>query len=114
MVPRNASTIPTEPMITYFHDASSEARFRRCPTRNAVATVVPSMATHMTAEVSGEHREQHRGDEQWQQQSEESRRSQVGVTEGELGVDVSDRGPHCEERYARDEEDHEPGERVGA
>ena len=48
MVPKNASTMPTEPMITYFHDASSDARLRRCPTRNAVAIVVASMATHMT------------------------------------------------------------------
>ena len=32
----------------YFHDASSDARVRRWPTRNAVAMVVASTATHST------------------------------------------------------------------
>ena len=45
-VPRNASEIPVEQMMTYFQVASRAARVRRCPTRNAVATVVASMATH--------------------------------------------------------------------
>ena len=38
--------MPTEQISTYFHAASIEARVRRCPTRNAVAMVVASIATH--------------------------------------------------------------------
>ena len=38
--------IPTEQIITYFQVASSEARLRRCPTRNAVTIVVASMDAH--------------------------------------------------------------------
>ena len=41
--------MPTDPMITYFQDASSDGRVRRCPTRNTVAIVVPSIATQLIA-----------------------------------------------------------------
>ena len=47
-VPRNAIAMPTEQMTTYFHVASSAVRVRRCPTRNAVTTVVASIATQIT------------------------------------------------------------------
>jgi hypothetical protein len=40
--------IPTEQMITYFQVASNAVRVRRCPTRNAVITVVASIATQVT------------------------------------------------------------------
>ena len=40
--------MPTEQITTYFHVASSAVLVRRCPTRNAVMTVVASMATQMT------------------------------------------------------------------
>ena len=44
--------MPTEQMITYFQDASSEARVRWWPTRNAVAIVVASIATQTTPRLS--------------------------------------------------------------
>ncbi len=47
-VPRKASAIPTEQMTMYFHEASSEPRVRRNPTKNAVTMVVASTATHST------------------------------------------------------------------
>ena len=47
-VPRNASAMPTEHRTTYFHDASRAPSVRRCPTRNVVAMVVASTATHST------------------------------------------------------------------
>ncbi len=106
--------MPTEPMITYFHDASSDARVRRWPTKNAVATVVPSIATHVTAALPASSASSIVATNNGNNTPKSRRSGGVGVTEGELGVDVSDRGPHCEERDARDEEHHERGERVGA
>ncbi|CFR88764.1 Uncharacterised protein [Mycobacterium tuberculosis] len=47
-VPKKATAIPTEQITTYFQVASSAVRVRRCPTRNAVITVVASIATQMT------------------------------------------------------------------
>ena len=36
----------------YFHDASSDPRVLRCPTRNVVTIVVASMATHITPRLA--------------------------------------------------------------
>ena len=36
----------------YFHEASSEALVRRCPTRNVVATVVASTPTQSTPRLA--------------------------------------------------------------
>lgn len=47
-VPRKATAMPTEQITTYFQVASSAPRVRRWPTKNAVVTVVASMAAHMT------------------------------------------------------------------
>jgi hypothetical protein len=51
-MPRNAIATPTEPRTTYFQAASSERRVRWWPTRNAVAIVVASTATHSTPRLS--------------------------------------------------------------
>ena len=40
--------MPTEQITTYFQAASSAARVRWWPTRNAVTMVVASIATHST------------------------------------------------------------------
>ena len=45
-MPSRAIAIPVEQITTYFHAASTAARVRRCPTRNAVTIVVASTATH--------------------------------------------------------------------
>ena len=44
--------IPTEQITMYFHDASSDVRVWRCPTRKVVTTVVASMATHSTPRLA--------------------------------------------------------------
>jgi len=46
--PSRARAIPAEQTTTYFQAASTAARVRRCPTRNAVTIVVASTATHST------------------------------------------------------------------
>jgi hypothetical protein len=51
-VPRNAIATPTEHSTTYFQAASTLARVRRCPTRNAVTMVVASTATHSRPRLS--------------------------------------------------------------
>ena len=44
--------MPAEQITTYFHAASTAARVRRCPTRNAVTIVVASTATHSTPRLA--------------------------------------------------------------
>ena len=51
-MPRNAMAMPTEPSTTYFQAASSAVRVRWWPTRNAVAMVVASTATHSSPRLS--------------------------------------------------------------
>src|SRR5487761_2213042 len=51
-MPRNAIATPTEPRTTYFQAASVAPRVPAWPTRNAVAIVVASTATHMTPRLS--------------------------------------------------------------
>ena len=51
-MPSKASAIPAEQITTYFQAASTAARVRRCPTRNAVTIVVASTATHSTPRLA--------------------------------------------------------------
>src|SRR6267142_5967403 len=51
-VPANASAMPTEPMSTYFHDASTEALLACSGISSAEVMVVASIATHMKPTLS--------------------------------------------------------------
>src|SRR5665647_650936 len=51
-MPRKAIATPTDPSTTYFQAASVDPRVPAWPTRNAVAIVVASTATHMTPRLS--------------------------------------------------------------
>ncbi|GAA3075963.1 hypothetical protein GCM10020000_71620 [Streptomyces olivoverticillatus] len=51
-MPRKARAMPAEQITTYFQAASTQARVRRWPTRNAVRMVVASMAVHSTPRLA--------------------------------------------------------------
>ena len=53
-VPRNATAMPTEQISRYLYEASSEDRVRSKFTRKTEASVVPSIATHMSPTSSVE------------------------------------------------------------
>ena len=79
--------------MTYFQVASSAVRVWRCPTRNAVTTVVASIATQITPMLLAQHGEHHGGQERRDQRAVQPGPTDVGVAVREFGVDVADARP---------------------
>ena len=72
-MPTKASAMPTEPIRMYFQEASTDARLRCSGTSTAEVIVVASIATHITADVVGGHRHQHREGEEAREEAEAAR-----------------------------------------
>ncbi len=105
--------IPTEQITMYFHEASSDERVRRCPTRKVVTIVVASTATHSTPEVGGQHGEEHGGHESLDEDAVERGVPSGAATGGDLDLEVAHAVPSGQHGDHPDDHHHEGTQRVG-
>ena len=111
-MPRKATAIPTEQMMTYFHVASSAVRVRRCPTRKAVTTVVASIATPTTPMLLARTATTV-GEERRREHPVQPGPARVGVAVHAFGLDVADAGAGGKRADHPDDDQHGDRERVG-
>jgi hypothetical protein len=104
--------MPTEQITTYFHDASSDPRVRRCPTKKVV-TMVGGLHRHPhDPDVAGHHRQEHGGDKPLDQYGVQGGVAPATATGDYLGVEVTHALPRREETDHPDNDDHEGAEGI--